>query len=109
MAADNVLKFTDANFPTEVLGAEVPVFVDFWAAWCGPCKMIAPVIDELAGDYQGKAKIGKLNVDENQKTAQDFGVMSIPTMIIFKGGKEVNRLVGFMPKASIAKALDQAL
>ena len=109
MAGENVKQFTDANFAEEVLKSEVPVFVDFWAAWCGPCKMIGPVIEELAGDYQGKVKIGKLNVDENGKTAQEFGVMSIPTMILYKGGKEINRLVGFMPKANIAKVLDQAL
>ncbi len=109
MAGENIIQLDDANFKSEVLEAGVPVFVDFWAAWCGPCKMIGPVIEELAVDYGGKVKIGKLNVDENQKTAADFGVMSIPTMILYKGGKEIDRLVGFMPKANIAKTLDKAL
>ena len=109
MAGENVIMFNDANFKNEVLEADVPVFVDFWAAWCGPCKMIGPVIEELAVDYKGKVKVGKLNVDENGKTATDFGVMSIPTMILYKGGKEINRLVGFMSKANIAKVLDQSL
>ncbi len=107
MAGNNVVVITDANFKTEVLEAKGSVLVDFWASWCGPCKMIGPVIEELANDYQGKAKIGKMNVDENGKTAQEFGVMSIPTIILFKDGKEVNRMVGFMPKANLAKALDQ--
>lgn len=107
MAGNNVVVITDANFKTEVLEAKGSVLVDFWASWCGPCKMIGPVIEELANDYQGKAKIGKMNVDENGKTAQEFGVMSIPTIILFKDAKEVNRMVGFMPKANLAKALDQ--
>jgi len=107
MAGNNVVVITDANFKTEVLEAKGSVLVDFWASWCGPCKMIGPVIEELANDYQGKAKIGKMNVDENGKTAQEFGVMSIPTIILFKDGKEVNRMVGFMPKANLAKAIDQ--
>lgn len=105
----NVLNVTDSTFKSEVMDAKAPVLVDFWAAWCGPCKMIAPVIEELAGDYAGKVKICKVNVDENSKTAADFGVMSIPTMIVFKDGKEYQRLVGFMPKANIAKVLDQTM
>ncbi|MFZ5753545.1 MAG: thioredoxin [Bacillota bacterium] len=109
MASDKVIQLTDSNFKNEVLDSTQPVLVDFWAAWCGPCKMIAPIIDEVAADYQGKVKIGKLNVDENSKTASEYGIMSIPTMVIFKNGKEVNRLVGFMPKAQLAKVLDQAL
>ncbi|MBZ4652814.1 MAG: trxA [Peptococcaceae bacterium] len=109
MASDKVIQLTDSNFKNEVLDSTQPVLVDFWAAWCGPCKMIAPIIDEVAADYQGKVKIGKLNVDENSKTASEYGIMSIPTMVLFKNGKEVNRLVGFMPKAQLAKVLDQAL
>lgn len=106
MTAANVLHVNDSNFKSEVLEAKIPVLVDFWASWCGPCKMIAPVIEELASDYEGKIKVCKLNVDENN-TAEEYGVMSIPTMVIFKNGKEINRLVGFMPKANLAKVLDQ--
>lgn len=109
MASENIIQLKDATFKNEVLEAKEPVLVDFWAAWCGPCKMIAPVIEELAEDYKGKVKICKLNVDENGKTAQDYGVMSIPTMILYKNGEEMQRLVGFMPKANIAKALEQAI
>lgn len=109
MAGNNVITLSDGTFKKEVLESTEPVLVDFWASWCGPCKMIGPVVEELADDYKGKAKVGKLNVDENGQTAQTYGVMSIPTLIVFKGGKEVNRLVGFMPKANLAKAIDQAL
>ena len=109
MANENIVHVKDNTFRNEVLEAKEPVLVDFWAAWCGPCKMIAPVIDELATDYKGKVKVCKLNVDENGKTAQDFGVMSIPTMILYKNGKEIDRLVGFMPKANIAQKLDKAI
>jgi len=105
----NVVTFTDANFQEEVLEANEPVLVDFWAAWCGPCKMIAPVVEELAGDFVGKAKVGKLNVDEYGRTAQQYGVMSIPTLILFKDGKEQTRIVGFRPKAELAKAIEAAL
>ncbi|KJS20321.1 MAG: thioredoxin [Clostridiaceae bacterium BRH_c20a] len=105
----NLITFTDENFQDEVLKAKEPVLVDFWAAWCGPCKMITPVVEELAGDFAGKAKIGKLNVDEYGKTAQEYGVMSIPTLIIFKDGKEQNRIVGFRPKGELSKAIEQAL
>lgn len=107
--AGNVIALSDGTFKNEVLESTEPVLVDFWASWCGPCKMIGPVVEELADDYKGKAKVGKLNVDENGQTAQTYGVMSIPTLIVFKGGKEVNRLVGFMPKANLAKAIDQVL
>lgn len=109
MANENVIHVTDSNFKNEVLDSSEPVLVDFWAAWCGPCKMIAPVIEELAGDYQGKVKICKLNVDENNKSASENGVMSIPTMVLYKNGKEINRLVGFMPKSQISQALEKAL
>jgi thioredoxin 1 len=105
----NVTHLSETNFKTEVLEAKEPVLVDFWAPWCGPCKMIGPLIEELSDEYQGKAKICKLDVDENSATASDYGVMSIPTMIIFKGGQEINRLVGFVPKASIARVLDEVI
>lgn len=109
MSNENVLHLQDNNFKNEVLEANEPVLVDFWAAWCGPCKMIAPVIEELAEDYKGKVKICKINVDENAKTAQDYSVMSIPTMIIYKNGQEIERLVGFMSKAEIAQKLESAM
>ncbi|MFZ5943335.1 MAG: thioredoxin [Bacillota bacterium] len=105
----NVVTITENNFQEEVLQAKEPVLVDFWAAWCGPCKMIAPVVEELAGDFAGKAKISKLNVDEYGKIAQQYGVMSIPTLILFKDGKEASRIVGFRPKAELAKVIEEAL
>ena len=100
---------TDADFEAEVLKSELPVLVDFYADWCGPCKAIAPVIEELAGEYDGKFKIVKMNVDENQARPQEFGVMSIPTLIIFKGGKEVDRMQGALPKDTLAGKLDEQL
>ncbi|HHY06763.1 MAG TPA: thioredoxin [Clostridia bacterium] len=105
----NLIYLSDNNFTSEVLEAEELVLVDFWAPWCGPCKMIGPIIEELSSEYRGKVKVCKLDVDENNKTAGDYGIMSIPTIILFKGGEEINRLVGFVPKAKIAKALDSAL
>ncbi len=91
--AGNVMEFTDANWQSEVLGSAVPVVVDFWAPWCGPCRMLAPTIDKIANDYVGKVKVGKLNTDENQ-VAGDQGISAIPTVLIFQGGKVVDRLVG---------------
>lgn len=108
MGAD-VLKVTDGNFDTEVAKSNVPVLVDFWAEWCGPCRMMAPILDELAPVYSGKLKIGKLNVDENQDAPTKFGVMNIPTMIVFKNGKEADRIVGAMSKSDLQKKLDHAL
>ncbi len=108
MGAD-VLKVTDANFDAEVAKSGVPVLVDFWAQWCGPCRIMAPILDELAPAYQGKLKIGKLNVDENQDAPTNFGVMNIPTMILFKNGKESTRFVGAIGKADLQKKIDQAL
>ena len=105
----NVLKFTDSNFDTEVVKSGVPALVDFWAEWCGPCRLMAPILDELAPVYEGKLKIGKLNVDENQDSPSQFGVMNIPTMIVFRGGKEVERIVGAMSKADLQKKIDKAL
>ena len=103
------LEVTDVTFEAEVLKANMPVLVDFWAAWCGPCKMIAPVVEELAKDYAGKHKVCKLNVDENNQTTALFGVMSIPTLILFKDGKPVERLIGYMPKAKLVEKLSPHL
>ncbi len=101
------LAATDQNFKAEVLESDKLVLVDFWAAWCGPCMMLGPVIEELAGDYEGRAVIAKLNVDENPNTAAQYGVRSIPTMLLFKEGKVIDQMVGAMPKNMIAKKLDE--
>lgn len=107
--AGTVPEFTDANFDTEVLQSSTPVLVDFWAPWCGPCRMLAPSIEALSKDYDGKVKIGKLNTDDNGETAAKFGIRSIPTLLIFKDGQVVNQLVGALPKDKIAEQLDRAL
>jgi len=100
-----VIAFTDQNFEKEVLKSEMAVLVDFWAPWCGPCQMVGPVIEELAKENEGKVKVGKLNVDENPQTAAKYGVMSIPTVILFKEGKEVGRKIGFEGKESLVKLI----
>lgn len=103
------LTLTDQNFEEEILKSPVPVMVDFWGDWCFPCKMAAPVIEELSKKYDGKLKVGKLDVDKNQKTAQKYGVMSIPTVIFFKEGKEVKREVGFPGKAGYEKLIKEVI
>lgn len=100
---------TDSNFESEVLKSDTPVFVDFWAPWCGPCIAMEPALKELAGEFEGKVTIAKLNVDDNPTTAQMFDVMSIPNMVMFKGGKPVNRIIGLTPKDKIAAAFQGAL
>lgn len=97
--------FTDQNFKKEVLKSEMAVLVDFWAPWCGPCQMAGPIIEDLAKEYEGKIKVGKLNVDESPQTAAKYGVMSIPTMILFKEGKEVGRKIGFEGKEGYLKLI----
>ncbi|MFO7151883.1 MAG: thioredoxin [Bacillota bacterium] len=99
------ITLTDDNFEQEVLNSDVPVLVDFWAPWCGPCRMMAPVIDELAEEYDGRIKVGKLNVDENPNSAGAFGIMSIPTLILFENGQPSKKLIGFRPKEEIVSEL----
>lgn len=105
--AGNVQEFTDANWQSEVLDSDQVVVVDFWAPWCGPCRMLAPTIEKLATEYEGKAKIGKLNTDENVDTPSTLRVSSIPTVIFFQGGREVGRLVGVNPEQKFKDALSQ--
>lgn len=106
---ENVLEITDHNFESDVLKSATPVVIDFWAEWCGPCKTIAPVIDELADEYLGKVKFGKVNVDFNQQTAMKYGIRSIPSLLIFKNGSVINQIIGSVPKDSIVKLLEEAV
>ena len=103
------VEVNDSNFDQMVLQSKTPVLVDFWAVWCGPCRMVAPVVEELAGEYEGKVTFAKLNVDENPKTASQYGIMSIPTLLIFKDGAPVSNIVGFRPKPELKKSIDAAL
>ena len=107
----NLIEFTDANFESEVLKSGQPVLVDFWAPWCGPCRQLTPVIEELAGEYAGTIKVGKLNIDDSPSTASTYDVMSIPTVIVFKGGEAVSRIVGpgYQAKKKLQAMIDEAV
>jgi thioredoxin 1 len=100
---------TDDNFASEVLESDRPVLVDFWATWCGPCRMVSPIVEELAGEYDGRAKVGKLDVDSAQRTAQEYGIRSIPTLLIFREGKVADQVIGAVPKVQISEKLDAVL
>ena len=103
----NVGEVTDASFEEEVLKASLPVLVDFWAPWCGPCRAVAPVIDEIASEYNGKLKVLKLNTDENPKTAQSYRISGIPSLMVFKNGQPVEQVVGAVPKSTLSSAIDK--
>ena len=105
----NSLEFDDDNFDAEVIQAEEPVLVDFSATWCGPCQQLSPIIDELAEEYSGKVKVGKVDIDKSQDVAAKFGIMSVPTVLIFKGGEKVDQVVGLLPKTQYKTKLDQLL
>ena len=100
---------SDADFEAEVLNSDIPVMVDFWADWCGPCKMVAPMVEELAGVYDGKLKVAKVDVDSSPQTAGSYGIRSIPTLLFFKDGKAVNQVVGAVPKAVLQEQIDQVV
>jgi thioredoxin 1 len=103
------IELTDANFEQEVIKSDVPVLIDFWAVWCGPCKMIAPYVEQIAGEYQGKVKVGKLDVDNNPQVSMQYGIRSIPTLLIFRDGKIADQIIGAVPKKTITEKLDAQL
>jgi thioredoxin 1 len=105
MASDKIVTLDEASFEAQVLKSDTPVLVDFWAPWCGPCKAIAPVLDELANEFDGKLSIAKVNIDENEAIAAEYGIRAIPTMLLFKGGKVIEQIVGMLPKATLKTKL----
>jgi len=109
MASDKVLEFSDANFEDEVINSDIPVLVDFWAPWCGPCRIIAPVVEEISESHDGKVKVGKLNVDDNQQTSMKFGIRSIPTLLVFKNGAIFEQIIGAVPKTEIERVVNSAI
>ncbi|TMA19378.1 MAG: thioredoxin [Deltaproteobacteria bacterium] len=109
MASADVATFTDDNFQSEVLGSKEPVLVDFWAAWCGPCRNLAPLVDQLAAEYKGKLKVGKLDVDAHQNVPQKYNVLSIPTLLLFKNGQVADQVVGSVPKATLDAMVKRAI
>lgn len=102
-----LMDFTDDNFDSEVLKSDKPCLVDFWAEWCGPCRMVGPVVEEIAKEYAGKLKVGKLNVDDNNKTAVQYGIMSIPSLLFFSGGKVVDQIIGAVPKKQLVQRIEK--
>ncbi len=109
MASEHLVEITDANFQKEVVESHTPVLIDFWAAWCGPCRAIAPSVEELAKTYSGKVKVGKMDVDAHTEVPRKFGIMSIPTLLLFKGGKVADQIVGAVPKSKIEGMIQRAL
>ena len=109
MASESIMELSDATFDAEVINSEVPVLVDFWAPWCGPCRAVAPIVEEISSTYEGQLKVGKLNVDENPSTTMKFGIRSIPTLLVFKGGEAIEQIIGAVPKGEIERAVGKAL
>ena len=103
------IELTDDNFEAEVLKSDKPVLIDFWAAWCGPCRMVSPIVEEISKEYEGKLKVGKINVDDNSKVASQYGIMSIPSLLFFKGGQVIDQVVGAVPKQQLTDKVDKIL